>query len=244
MTYLKGKSTVWRYVIATDRGGAPHIHNEVCSLAICKPDIRKHAKVGEWVMAFAPASQRDPNRLVKFVMKITSRRDFPSYCKEFIGKRRDAIYDYRFDPTGPWVCNGQIDGVGDHPYPENWAKDKRGLYVLLSKEYCHSGNRPRNLLSELAPFCAKRGLNAEDVVTDLDHRSQGQSKYCSSSSYEVFREWAESLPKGGSAPPNHDPYSPGQVATATSGQTSFPPSIDSDFLTGTIKMPASRSRRC
>ncbi|WP_422613519.1 hypothetical protein [Pseudomonas knackmussii] len=44
---------VHTYVIATDAGSAPNYDPPAVTLAVCKPRIRKKAKVGDLVLAFA-----------------------------------------------------------------------------------------------------------------------------------------------------------------------------------------------
>jgi hypothetical protein len=46
------KVDVWTYVIRVDRGGAPNFEAPATTLTVCKPRIRKRAKVGELVLAF------------------------------------------------------------------------------------------------------------------------------------------------------------------------------------------------
>jgi hypothetical protein len=43
---------LWTYVIRVDRGGAPNFEPPATTLTVCKPRIRKRAKVGELVLAF------------------------------------------------------------------------------------------------------------------------------------------------------------------------------------------------
>ena len=38
------------YVIARDFGFAPNPFHGVCTLATCKPGIRRSAKVGDWIL--------------------------------------------------------------------------------------------------------------------------------------------------------------------------------------------------
>ncbi|MFG1463139.1 hypothetical protein V5F77_09555 [Xanthobacter sp. DSM 24535] len=44
---------LWRYVITADNGSAPNFESPATTLAICKPRIRRHAQVGDLVVAFA-----------------------------------------------------------------------------------------------------------------------------------------------------------------------------------------------
>ena len=47
---------VHTYVIATDAGSAPNYDPPAVTLAVCKPGIRKKAKVGDLVRGFAGAA--------------------------------------------------------------------------------------------------------------------------------------------------------------------------------------------
>ena len=41
---------IYSYVLRYDDGVAPNPYGGVCTLAICKPVIRKKAQVGDWVI--------------------------------------------------------------------------------------------------------------------------------------------------------------------------------------------------
>lgn len=47
---MKGKPTLFSYVIPHDGGSAPNPYFGICTLAICKPVIRRTAKVEDWVV--------------------------------------------------------------------------------------------------------------------------------------------------------------------------------------------------
>ncbi len=38
------------YIVRYDSGFAPNPFYGFCTLATCKPDIRKHAQVGDWIV--------------------------------------------------------------------------------------------------------------------------------------------------------------------------------------------------
>jgi len=61
--------TIWSYVVDKDTGFAPFWG--CCTLACCKPDIRKGAQKGDWVVGLS--SKTDGNRIV-YAMRVT---DFP-----------------------------------------------------------------------------------------------------------------------------------------------------------------------
>lgn len=104
---------LFSYVVATDSGFAPNPFFGVCTLACCKPAIRRaiggrllrqsgRADIAElrkadpcyiraqniWVVGLAGSELRDrPRRSVVYVMQVTDVLDFESYYREFPQKR-------------------------------------------------------------------------------------------------------------------------------------------------------------
>ena len=42
---------LFSYVLTTDNGSTPNPFHGTCTLAVCKPAIRRAAQVGDWIMA-------------------------------------------------------------------------------------------------------------------------------------------------------------------------------------------------
>ncbi|HAM43591.1 MAG TPA: hypothetical protein DCM67_01015 [Propionibacteriaceae bacterium] len=104
---------LYSYTVATDSGFAPNPYFGVCTLACCKPALRRGvgsrlvrdsgiADLGElrkeqpgfvrgqniWVLGLAGAALRDrPYRSVVYVMQVTDVLDFRSYFEEYPEKR-------------------------------------------------------------------------------------------------------------------------------------------------------------
>ena len=47
---MTSKPTLFSYVIPHDGGSAPNPYHGICTLVICKPVIRRIAKVKDWVV--------------------------------------------------------------------------------------------------------------------------------------------------------------------------------------------------
>jgi hypothetical protein len=60
---------LYSYVVARDYGFAPNPFFGVCTLATCKPQIRKHAQVGDWIVGTGAKCNRLDGHLV-YVMKV------------------------------------------------------------------------------------------------------------------------------------------------------------------------------
>lgn len=57
---------LYSYVITRDYGFAPNPFWNVCSLATCKPQIRQHASVGDWIAGFGGKNTEVPHKMVFF----------------------------------------------------------------------------------------------------------------------------------------------------------------------------------
>lgn len=80
---------LYSYVVARDFGFAPNPFFGFCTLATCKPIIRKHASVGDWVVGTgAKVAYGYSGRLI-YAMQVTEVLDFDKYWNDprFIQKR-------------------------------------------------------------------------------------------------------------------------------------------------------------
>lgn len=140
---------VFIYVVTRDYGFAPNPFYNVCTLATCKPGIRKSARIGDWVIGIGSKTTH-PNRLI-YLMKVTEKITFNGYwenekyamkkpqmttLKKMYG---DNIYHYD-KKVGVWH---QADS--HHSYengvtnPFNLRKDTSSDNVLISREFYYFG---------------------------------------------------------------------------------------------------------
>src|SRR5690349_7296886 len=105
---------VYIYVVDRDFGFAPNPFHGLCTLATCKPGIRRGAEVGDWVIGVGGARLKATGRCV-FAMRVTGACSFNEYWNDtrFLdkkpvrnGSRRMMVGDniYHHDPaTGTWT---------------------------------------------------------------------------------------------------------------------------------------------
>jgi hypothetical protein len=79
---------LYSYVVARDFGFAPNPFFRFCTLATCKPKIREHASVGDWVVGTGAKAYGYSGRLI-YAMQVSEILDFDSYWTDqrFIQKR-------------------------------------------------------------------------------------------------------------------------------------------------------------
>ena len=69
---------LYSYVVARDYGFAPNPFYRVCTLATCKPIIRKAAAIGDWVVGTG-SKERDRQAFLVYAMRVTEAMTFNEY---------------------------------------------------------------------------------------------------------------------------------------------------------------------
>src|SRR5712691_6687179 len=85
---MGGLPKIYSYVVARDFGFAPNPFHGVCTLATCKPRVRKAAHLGDWVVGTGSAGRKRAGFLV-FAMKVEEALTFDEYWTDerFFQKR-------------------------------------------------------------------------------------------------------------------------------------------------------------
>lgn len=78
---------LFSYCIPHDHGAAPNPFWGVCTLTICKPEIRRVAQVGDWVVGVGSVNVggKDYSGKLVYAMKVTkvlSLAEYDEYCRE------------------------------------------------------------------------------------------------------------------------------------------------------------------
>lgn len=120
---------IYRYVLKSDGGMAPNPRNGLLTLATCKPEIRKRATDGDWVMANYPSQQ---NRRVAWVGKIERRIPVGLYASEF-PERDDALHEIGSQGE-PQRIRGKHEWY--HQGDEERRKDRSGNVLVFDMSQC------------------------------------------------------------------------------------------------------------
>ena len=184
---------LYSYVVARDYGFAPNPYHGYCTLATCKPLIRRMANVGDWVAGTGAA----PNRLVGhlvFAMRIAETMSFSEYFEDprfnlkrpnLSGSLKQAFGDniYHRLELGEW---GQLDSHHALPdgssNPENIARDTQTDRVLISDRFGYFGSNAPKIPENV------RFQGQDDLVANRGYKN----KFDDQSVYD-FVEWFEQL---------------------------------------------------
>jgi hypothetical protein len=140
-------------VVRYDSGFAPNPFYGLCTLATCKPEIRRKADVGDWVVGSASNARliRRGGHLV-YAMRVTETSTFDDYAtdprfeakKPFrLGSRKQSCGDniyVRDTPDGDWHQRDSFHSYENgQPHPRHVARDTGVNRILISSDFIYFG---------------------------------------------------------------------------------------------------------
>lgn len=191
---------VYSYVVARDYGFAPNPFHGWCTLATCKPRLRKYAQPGDWVVGTGTGIKGRAGFLV-YAMRVEEALTFEQYWRDprfrrkrpdLRGSRKLAFGDniYRRARDGSWRQLPSHHSLHDgSANPANIATDTGVDRMLAGREFVYYGGSGPPVPGHLRRF----GSDGEDLVIAAPHH-----KCCFSSELVAATvAWIESLPEHG-----------------------------------------------
>lgn len=151
---MESQPRIFVYKMTTDNGGAPCVMNSLLSLAICKPMIRRKAKVGDWIIGLGGKNLGEG---IIYVAHVTCTAGGEYYQDRRFARRPDCIYHCR---------DGGLTrkkSAAYHENPANVATDLgtgpeyRNARVLLSSDFLYFGKRKETLAEDFKAFADSIG---------------------------------------------------------------------------------------
>ena len=192
---------LYSYVVARDFGFAPNPFYQLCTLGTCKPKIRKHAEVGDWIVGTGSKTRGREGCLV-FVMQVTKIVSFNDYWSDprfeqkkpnLRGSKKQAFGDniyYRAPATSTWHQEDSHHSLPDGtPNINNIENDTQTDRVLISDDYIYWGGEGPEIPTTYRNFdgcdLCKAGVGhkcnfPDDMVNEFVDwiRSLGYQGYC------------------------------------------------------------------
>jgi putative DNA base modification enzyme with NMAD domain len=186
---------LYSYVVARDYGFAPNPFFGVCTLATCKPMIRKAAALGDWVVGTGSKGYRLQGQLV-YAMKISETLSYDEYWDDpryrnkrpnLRGSLKQAYGDNIYHTnrsTGRWVqTNSHHSNEDGTPNAANIEHDTQAPRVLIGTDFVYWGRFGPKIPKRFQEVCAHRG-----------HKCQFSQEFVTS-----FVVWIQSLMSHGYA---------------------------------------------
>jgi len=138
------------YVIDHDYGFAPNPFYGVCTLATCKPKIRKYAGLGDYIVGTGCAKRLRRGYLVYF-MRVDEITSFDAYWRDqrfrtkrplLRGSKKQGYGDniYHHDRTGHWKQEDSFHSRPGRHHLENLEHDTKTTdRVLMGRDFAYWG---------------------------------------------------------------------------------------------------------
>jgi len=83
---MRRENKLYSYIMTSDSGFAPNPFHDICTLATCKPETRRLAKKGDWILGFSGKSLKVYNGRNSSRNKFLGRRVYAD------GRRNSSIW--------------------------------------------------------------------------------------------------------------------------------------------------------
>ena len=189
-------------MVRRDFGFAPNPFFSVCTLATCKPSIRRYAQIGDWVVGTGSAKNSKTGYLV-FAMKVTNMLSYNDYWihPEFQNKKpnlrgsiKQAYGDNIYHKNRSWhqadSHHSHEDGSPNHSNIDNDTQTDR---MLISEHYVYFGGDGPLIPSRF------RNYKGIDICATRGYKNKFQTNLISD-----FIDWIYSLSEMGYVGPPID----------------------------------------
>lgn len=129
---IKPNSYLYTYAITRDFGFAPNPFHGFCTLATCKPDIRKSAKVNDWIMGIGGSTRalRSVKRKCILLMRVSEKVSFQEYWD-----------NERFSLKKPVRNGSRVQMLGDNIY----HKDENSGWIQEDSHHSNPDGTPNSV---------------------------------------------------------------------------------------------------
>ena len=190
---------LYSYILRLDTGFAPNPFHGFCTLATCKPKIRKTARVGDYVIGTGSKSN---NRHGVYAMRITEALTLDEYWR-----------DTRFQAKKPQQTGCWKSACGDNVYSWNsltneWIQDEDSYHCEYDPS--HDTRTDRVLVSEDFIYWGGCGppIPPEFGGVDVLCTTQGHKCRFPEQTVRAFVRWFEKLDEKGILGGPHDKHLP------------------------------------
>lgn len=172
---------IYSYCVRYDSGAAPNPFYDLCTLAICKPGIRKFAKVNDWILGHGSVERGSANKVI-YIMQVQAVMDFIQYdwfCRNFLPNKIPDVLSRTYERrVGDCIYDASLKQRESVHDKGNRKNDLSGKYVLLSRNFIYFGRSGPILPSKLQPML---------------HNSQGFKKQKNSQLIDEFQVWVAKI---------------------------------------------------
>lgn len=190
---------MYSYKMTYDSGFAPNPFHGWCTLATCKPRIRKSASVGDWIIGTGSVKLNTPNKLI-YAMQVEEIISLDEYWNDprFQSKKPvlngslkmmggDNIYH---NVNGVWIQSTSYHKGNDTKLnSEHLRKDTSVDRVLIGSRFVYYGEEYIEIPAEFK--------SEDDTYENLYNHARDYKNGYSPEFVERFEDWIKTQNRGG-----------------------------------------------
>lgn len=185
---------VHSYVIDHDLGFAPNPFHRVCTLSACKPLIRQHASVGDFVVGTGSIPNGIKDRVV-YWMRVDEILTFNRYWDDArFGAKRPVMSGSRMQIYGDNIYRRSADGT--FVQADSFHSEPGGV-TSLPNLVRDTGRTDRVLLGREYAYWGGSGPLVPQELSDLVHSTQGHRNQFTPERVSAFVTWLRGMPGRG-----------------------------------------------
>jgi len=165
---------LFSYVVREDSGFAPNPFWGYCTVACCKPAIRRVASIGDWVAGTGSVENVGNEKLI-YAMKITDKLTFEEYSRDKRFEKKIPSFGLKEERgDNIYYLNSNKKWVQRQPSyhsKRDMKRDLSGKYVLISDYYFYFGRNaitiPKKLRVIIKEGPSHKSIFPEKVVREF-----------------------------------------------------------------------------
>lgn len=190
----KGEVTIYSYVVEHDLGFAPNPFHGVCSLACCKPQIRKVAKEGDYIIGTGAARPKLSDHLT-FWMRVERIITFDDYWADpKFRRKKPTMSGTSFLRYGDNIYHRNAKGHFQQEYSFHSLEDGSVSIGDLNRD---TGTTDRVLLGRDFAFWGRSGIKLPQELICFVKKGPGHKCNFSAEKVQAFLDWLRTRPERG-----------------------------------------------
>lgn len=190
----KHEVSVFTYVIEHDLGFAPNPFHGACTLACCKPVIRKTVKLGDIILGMGAVKPNLSGRLC-YWMRVDEILTFDEYWSDARFRRKKPVMNgTTFLRYGDNIYHSNRSGVYCQEYSFHSLENGE---ISLGDLHRDTGRTDRVLISHEFAYWGRRGIQMPDELKHFAIRSSGHKRNFEKVEVAALMAWLGQHPERG-----------------------------------------------
>jgi hypothetical protein len=186
--------TIYSYVIEHDLGFAPNPFHGICTLACCKPQIRKRAKEGDYILGTGAADPKLTGYLT-YWMRVAEVITFDDYWEDVRFRRKKPVMNgTTYLRYGDNIYHH--DGADQFKQEDSFHSMEDGTLSLgdLDRD---TGTTDHVLVGRDFAYWGRQGIKIPDHLSFVLKKGPGHRCKFNDGQVAAVMEWLQSLPERG-----------------------------------------------